>query len=101
MACSDADSAFSFAVHGYDATRLLALAIAQAGTTDGVKVREALEDLKTPYEGYAKTYNHPFSRTEHEGLTAADQRWTCWRNGKLAAFSDAVVAGLKPEDFKG
>jgi branched-chain amino acid transport system substrate-binding protein len=97
----DADSAFSFAVHGYDATMLLALAIKQAGTTDGAKVREALEDLKAPFDGYAKSYSKPFSRTEHDALTAADQRWTCWRGGKLAAFSDPIVEGLKPEDFKG
>jgi len=97
----DADSAFSFSVHGYDATMLLAMAIKQADATDGVKVREALEDLKGVYEGYAKTYDHPFTKTQHEGLGAADQRWTCWRGGKLAAFSDDVVAGLRPEDFKG
>lgn len=97
----DADSAFSFAVHGYDATMLLALAIKQAGTTDGAKVREALEDLKAPFDGYAKSYSKPFGRTEHDALTAADQRWTCWRGGKLAAFSDPIVEGLKPEDFKG
>lgn len=97
----DADSAFSFAVHGYDATFLLALAIKQAGSTDGVKIREALENLQAPFEGYAKNYDHPFSRSQHEGLTAADQRWTCWRNGKLAAYDDAVIAGLRPEDFKG
>ncbi|WP_315833711.1 ABC transporter substrate-binding protein [Bradyrhizobium prioriisuperbiae] len=97
----DADSAFSFAVHGYDATMLLALAIKQAGTTDGSKVREALEDLKSPFEGHAKSYNKPFSKTEHDALTAADQRWTCWRGGKLAAFKDSIVDGLKPEDFKG
>lgn len=97
----DADSAFSFAVHGYDATMLLALAIKQAGTTDGSKVREALEDLKSPFEGYAKSYGKPFSKSEHDALTAADQRWTCWRGGKLAAFRDSIVDGLKPEDFKG
>ncbi len=81
-------------------TMLLALAIKQAGTTDGAKVREALEDLKAPFDGYAKSYSKPFSRTEHDALTAADQRWTCWRGGKLAAFSDPIVEGLKPEDFK-
>lgn len=97
----DADSAFSFAVHGYDATMLLAQAIKQAGSTDGAKVREALEDLKSPFEGYAKSYGKPFSKTEHDALTAADQRWTCWRGGKLAAFKDPIVDGLKPEDFKG
>jgi branched-chain amino acid transport system substrate-binding protein len=97
----DADSAFSFAVHGYDATMLLAQAIKQAGTTDGSKVREALEDLKAPLQGYAKAYSKPFGKSEHDALTAADQRWTCWRGGKLAAFSDPIVDGLKPDDFKG
>lgn len=97
----DADSAFSFAVHGYDATMLLAQAIKQAGTTDGPKVREALEDLRAPLQGFAKAYSKPFSKSEHDALTAADQRWTCWRGGKLAAFSDPIVDGLKPDDFKG
>jgi len=97
----DADSAFSFAVHAYDATMLLGMAIAKAGSTDGRAVRAALEDLNGKFEGYAKTYDKPFSRDNHEGLGAADQRWTCWRNGKLAAFDDAVVKSLKPEDFKG
>lgn len=97
----DADSAFSFAVHGYDGTMLLARAMQQAGSTDGASVRAALEDLRGTLQGYAKTYERPFSKTEHEALTAADQRWTCWRNGKLAAFSDEVVAGLQSGDFKG
>ncbi|PZW37743.1 amino acid/amide ABC transporter substrate-binding protein (HAAT family) [Humitalea rosea] len=97
----DADSAFSFAVHGYDGTMLLARAIQQAGSTDGAKLREALENLNGSYEGFAKTYDHPFSRTQHDALGAADQRWTCWRDGKLAAYSDDIVASLKPEDFKG
>ncbi|MCQ4160293.1 ABC transporter substrate-binding protein [Roseomonas sp. GC11] len=97
----DADSAFSFAVHGYDGTMLLARAIQQAGRTDGPAVREALEDLQGTLRGYAKTYDKPFSKTEREALTAADQRWTCWRGGKLAAYSDAIVGSLRPEDFKG
>ena len=97
----DADSAFSFAVHGYDSTVLLAAAMKQAGKTDGAAIRASLEDLKEKVEGYAKTYDHPFSRAEHEGLTAADQRWTCWRNGKLAAFRDEVVQNLQEGDFKG
>ncbi|QCK87083.1 branched-chain amino acid ABC transporter substrate-binding protein [Phreatobacter aquaticus] len=97
----DADSAFSFAVHGYDATMLLALAIKQAGSTEGPKVRAALEDLQGTYEGYAKTYTKPFSKADHDALGAADQRWTCWRGGKLAAFTDPVIESLKADDFKG
>lgn len=96
----DADSAYSFAVHAYDAAMLLGMAITQAKSTDGGAVRAALEDLNGSFEGYAKTYDHPFSKTNHEGLGAADQRWTCWRGSKLAAYSDEVIASLKPEDFK-
>jgi len=51
---------------------LLGLAIAQAGSTDGDKIREALEDLKSEYVGLIKTYNRPFSKTEHDALGAAD-----------------------------
>jgi branched-chain amino acid transport system substrate-binding protein len=94
-------SAFSFATHGYDAAMLLALAIKQAGGTDGPKLREALEDLRTPYEGVIKTYTHPFSRTDHEALKAEDLRWTRWQNGKLVAYADEVTHGLQADDFKG
>src|SRR5262249_34538339 len=52
--------------NAYDALHLLARAIAQAGATDGDKVREALENLQGSYEGLIKTYAQPFSRTEHD-----------------------------------
>ena len=58
------------AAQGYDSVYLLAAAIAQAKTTDGPKVREALEDLKAPVEGVVTTYNKPFSKTDHEAITA-------------------------------
>lgn len=96
----DADSAFSFAVMGYDAAMLMAKAIQQAGSTDGPAVRAALEDLQGSYEGIAKTYQRPFSRTDHEALKAEDMHWTHWKDGKLAVYSDGVVASLRPEDFK-
>jgi branched-chain amino acid transport system substrate-binding protein len=58
--------------NAYDAMHLMALAIAQAGSTDGDKVREALEDLKSKYEGLIKTYDRPFSKTEHDALGPND-----------------------------
>lgn len=58
------------AAQGYDSVYLLAAAIKQAGTTDGAKVRAALEDLKTPVEGVVTTYNKPFTKTDHEAITA-------------------------------
>jgi branched-chain amino acid transport system substrate-binding protein len=58
------------AAQGYDSVYLLAAAIKQAGSTDGPKIKAALEDLKTPVEGVVTTYSHPFSKTDHEAITA-------------------------------
>lgn len=58
------------AAQGYDSVYLLAAAIKQAGTTDGPKVKVALEDLKTPVDGVVTSYNKPFSKTDHEAITA-------------------------------
>ena len=58
------------AAQGYDSVYLLAAAIAQAKSTEGPKVREALEDLKAPIEGVVTTYNKPFSKTDHEAITS-------------------------------
>ncbi|MDM8355566.1 ABC transporter substrate-binding protein [Pandoraea communis] len=63
------DSAVS-AAQGYDSIYLLAAAIKQAGSTDGPKVRAALEDLKTPVEGVVTTYEHPFTHDDHDAITA-------------------------------
>ena len=57
------------AAQGYDSVYLLVAAIAQAKSTDGPKVREALEDLKAPVDGVVTTYNKPFSKTDHEAIT--------------------------------
>ncbi len=54
------------AAQGYDSVYLLAAAIKQAGSTDGDKIRQALESLKEPVEGVVTTYNQPFSATDHE-----------------------------------
>lgn len=58
------------AAQGYDSVYLLAAAIKQAGSTDGPKIKQALEDLKTPVEGVVTTYNKPFSAKDHEAITA-------------------------------
>ncbi len=58
------------AAQGYDSIYLLAAAIKQAGSTEGTKVRAALEDLKAPVEGVVTTYNKPFTKTDHEAITA-------------------------------
>jgi branched-chain amino acid transport system substrate-binding protein len=58
--------------NAYDAMRLLALAIEQAGSTDADAVRTALEDLKQPYEGLIKTYAKPFTPGNHDALGPED-----------------------------
>jgi branched-chain amino acid transport system substrate-binding protein len=56
----------------YDAMHLLALGIAQAGSTDPDAVRTALEGLKAPYEGLIKTYKQPFGPDNHDALGPDD-----------------------------
>jgi len=93
-------SAFGFAAHSYDAVLLLAAAIKQANTTDGAKVRQALENLQGSYEGVMKTYAKPFSPAAHEALVAKDYKWTHWKDGKLVGYSDDVIKSLKEADIK-
>ncbi|MGB9092891.1 MAG: ABC transporter substrate-binding protein [Gallionella sp.] len=57
------------AAQGYDSMYLLAAAIKQAGSTNGVKIREALENLKEKIDGVVTTYNHPFTHDNHEAIT--------------------------------
>ncbi len=95
-----APSAFPFAVHGYDAVQLVAAAIRQAGGTDGVKMREALEDLSAPVDGVMKVYTKPFSKTQHEALSASDFVFVKWSAGSLKRNADDVVKSVKPSDIK-
>ncbi|MCE2679903.1 MAG: ABC transporter substrate-binding protein [Burkholderiales bacterium] len=58
------------AAQGYDSIYLLTAAIKQAGALEGPKIKAALEDLKAPVEGVVTTYNKPFTKTDHEAITA-------------------------------
>ena len=58
------------AAQGYDSVYLLAAAIRQAGSVDGPKIRAALEDLKTPVEGVVTNYVKPFTKADHEAISA-------------------------------
>lgn len=58
------------AAQGYDSIYLLAAAIQQANSTEGPKIKAALEDLKTPVVGVVTTYNKPFTTKDHEAITA-------------------------------
>ena len=58
------------AAQGYDSIYLLAAAIKQANSTDGPKIREALENLNTKVDGVVTTYDKPFTKDDHEAITA-------------------------------
>ncbi|MCW5652837.1 ABC transporter substrate-binding protein [Hydrogenophaga sp.] len=95
-----APSSFSFALHGYDSVLLMAEAIKQAKSTDGSQIRLALEDLQAPVQGLLKTYTKPFSKNDHEALTAKDLVWIKWKDGKLLPYSDALITSFTAADFK-
>lgn len=83
------------AAQGYDSVYLLAAAITQAGSTDGKKVREALENLKTKVEGVVTIYNKPFSATDHEAITANIPVFGVVKNGRVVAAHPEDIAGDK------
>ena len=58
------------AAQGYDSVFLLAAAIKQANSTDGSKIREALENLTAKVDGVVTTYDKPFTKDDHEAITA-------------------------------
>lgn len=95
-----APGSFSFALHGYDSVLLYAEAVKQAKTTEGSAVRLALEALAAPVQGVLKTYNKPFSKTNHEALTAKDLVWIKWKDGKLLPYTDSLIESFGPADFK-
>ena len=65
-------TAFGFLAHAYDGMHLMAMAVKQAGSTDGDKLRQALENLQGTYDGAMKTYTKPFSPTGHDALLVGD-----------------------------
>jgi branched-chain amino acid transport system substrate-binding protein len=80
------------AAQGYDSIYLLAAAIKQANSTEGPKIKAALEDLKTPVDGVVTTYSKPFSKADHEAITA-----------NIPVFGEVKgqrVVYAYPDDFK-
>ena len=73
--------------NAYDGLHLVALAIDQAGSTDGSKVRDALENLKGEYKGLIKTYKRPFTAEQHDALTDEDYVMVVWKGGKIVPVS--------------
>src|SRR3954468_2105233 len=60
--------------NAYDAMMLSALAIQNAGSTDGPKVRDGYYKIGK-YEGLIKNYDKPFTRENHDALSENDYVW--------------------------
>jgi len=86
------------AAQGYDSVYLLAAAIKQANSTEGPKILEALQNLKAPVDGVVTTYNKPFSATNHEAISSAnDVVMGVVENGRVEFLNseDAAPKGSK------
>jgi branched-chain amino acid transport system substrate-binding protein len=88
------------AAQGYDSVYVLAAAITQAKSTDGRKIREALENLQTKVEGVVTVYDKPYSATDHEAITANIPVFGLVKNGRVVAANDADIAGDKAVRMK-
>jgi branched-chain amino acid transport system substrate-binding protein len=71
------------AAGGHDAILLIAAAIKQANSTDGAKVKAALENLATPVAGAIATYNKPFSPDDHEAINLSSALMAMWKKGAI------------------
>lgn len=83
------------AAQGYDSVYLLAAAIKQAGSTDGRKIREALENLKDKVEGVVTIYDHPYTATDHEAYTSNIPVFGLVKGGRVTPAHPEDVAGDK------
>jgi branched-chain amino acid transport system substrate-binding protein len=61
--------------NAYDAMMLTALAIRNAGSTDGAKIREGYYKI-AGYDGLIKNYKQPFTPDNHDAINENDYVWT-------------------------
>jgi branched-chain amino acid transport system substrate-binding protein len=73
--------------NAYDATHLVALAIAKAGATDGTKIRDSLYAIDN-YAGLIKTYTKPFSKEKHDALSSDDYIFTYFKGDEILPLTN-------------
>jgi len=61
--------------NAYDAMHLVALAIKNAGSTEGDKVREGFLKIAS-YDGLIKKYSKPYTADNHDAISENDYVWT-------------------------
>lgn len=90
---------FPCAAQAYDSVMLIAAAMKLANSTDGEKVAAALEQV-SGVQGVIKTYNKPFSKTNHEGLSVGDFYLARWKGATPVRYDDGIVKSLTPALLK-
>ena len=73
--------------NAYDALHLLAVALNEGKSDDGARLRSALENV-SGYDGLIKTYDHPFSATNHDALGKDDYILVTWQNGRITPVGE-------------
>ena len=74
--------------NAYDGMQLAALAIAQAGSTDGDAVRQGFYKIGK-YEGLIKAYEQPFTPASHDALREDDYVWTHFVDNRILPVKGA------------
>jgi branched-chain amino acid transport system substrate-binding protein len=80
------------AAQGYDSVYLLAAAMKQANSTDGSKIKDALENLSAKVPGVVTDYDHPFTKADHEAITANIPVFGEVKGGKVVYAYDSDKA---------
>ncbi len=88
------------AAQGYDAVLIFAAAVKQAGSTNSLKIRDALEDLKQPVDGVIALWKKPYSRwnptdvTTHEAFRREQTIMGKVQDGRVVFANEADKARL-------
>ncbi len=89
------------AAQGYDAVLIFAAAVKQARSTDSLKIRDALEDLKEPVKGVIATWVKPYSKWDpanvetHEAFRRAQAVMGVVKDGRVTFANEADKARLQ------
>jgi branched-chain amino acid transport system substrate-binding protein len=94
------------AAQGYDAVLLWAAAVKQAGSTDSLKIRDALEDLKDPVDGVIALWKKPYSKwsptdvTTHEAFRREQTVMGMVQDGRVVFANEVDKARLAKRGAK-
>jgi len=73
--------------NAYDGMHLTALAIANAGSTEGPKIRQGFYAIDK-YDGLIKSYSKPFTPASHDALGPEDYLFTYFKEGEIIPLTN-------------